>query len=496
MGTNGYATVTLVDNGGTSVVVPTQSVQLVIGCSSTGTVGTIVSTRNATTLNTIFGWGPLVEAAGLVCAAGGTVLACRATTTTPGAQTAVTHTGTGVSVMTVTGNAFGTYFVSVLVMANATIATGPTLIQVSLDAGRTYSPTINLGTAATFAIPGTGMTLNFTTASVVAGDTYVFSSVEPLWNDAGILAALNAFQASPYSQQGFGSVHIVGTSAGADATAFGGDLEAWAASVAPLYSQVILSARDAHAPTAWGGSGETESTWMTALLTDFSAVAQKRVAVCAAYYNIPSALTNPLGMVPRFRQSIAYSVAALTTTLTPNRSWGRVKNGALPFVVISPTTDPYDGFIYHNESINPGLNAGRFATTTTRSQKQGTYILQSNNMASTGAQINSWPLISVASVAESILQQEGSNLINDDVRLLKSGVMDPRDVSTAQSGIQSAINANMTSQQMISSGAVVVDGSANLLANDGQLPVSCTLVARQVILQVNVTLQYQNPNQS
>ena len=498
MGTNGYASITLVDNGGAAIVVPNQNVQFVTGTCSAGTVGQIIATKSVQTLNNLLGYGPLVEAAALTCVAGGTVLACKATTLTAGAQTAITHTGTGTSVVTVTGNAFDTYFVEVLVMANGTIATGPCPITISLDATRTFSPIINLGTATTYVIPGTGLTLNFAAGTLVAGDTYTFSTTEPLWNQAGILAAFNALNASPYAQQGFGSVHVVGqgASAGTDATSIGGYLNNWATQSAPLYSQAIFSAPDAAVPTTWGGAGQTEAAWMTAQLTSYLAVAQTRVSTCAAYYNLPSALISPLGVVTQFRRSIAYPVAALTTSITPNRSWGRVKKGAIPYILINPVKDPYDGFVYHNEAINPGLNAGRFVTTTTRSYKQGVYVLQANNMASTGAQINSWPLISVASVAETILIQTGTNLINDDVRLLKSGLMDPRDVATAQAGMQSAIDANMTNQQMISSAQVVVDGTQNLLANNGQVAVACTLVQRQVVLQVNITLQYANASQA
>jgi hypothetical protein len=507
MGTNGYATITLVDNGGAAIVVPNQNVQFVVGTSSQGTIGQIVATKSITTLNNTFGWGPLVEAAALATQSGGTVLACRATSATAGVNTAVTHTGTGLSVMTVTGALFDTYFVEALVMQNATIGTvSPApLIQISLDAGRSFSPSINLGVALTYLIPGTGMTLNFTTATIVAGDTYTFSTTEPLWNTAGITVAFAALAASPYAQQGFGSVHIPGVSSisaagtnATDMTTVGGLLEAWALQTAPLYSQAIMSFRDANVPTAWGGSGETDVTWSGLVATAAGGVAQKTISGCAAYYNMPSALVNPMGVVPQFRRSISYAVAARTVTsgFTANRSWGRVKFGPMPYILVNPLTMGTDGFVYHDESVNPGLNAARCVSMTSRGYLQGRYVLQANNLATTGAQINSWPLMSVASVARTILIQVGQQSVNDDVRLLKTGLMDPRDVATIQKGLQSAIDSNMTAQQLISSAQVVVDGTQNLISNGGQVPVTCTLVQRQTILQVNITLQYVNPAQS
>lgn len=502
MGTNGYATITLVDNGGAAITVPNQQVQLVIGTCSSGTVGQIISTRSPNTLNNTCGWGPGVEAASLTCLGGGTVLFIRAATAVAGTSSAVIHTGTGTSVLSITGTPFDTYYVKIVVMANATIATGPSLIQISLDAGRTFSPTVNFGTATTYAIPGTSITLNWAAGTLVAGDTFTFGTVEPMWNDAGIQSALNAYVASPYSQQTVGSVHIVGGAAaggaaGADATAIGGYLEGEASAIQPLFNAAILSARDASPAAAYGGTAESESAWMTSILADYSAVAQKRIAACGAYWNITSALVNPLGVSPRFRRSVAYAIAQRTVLLSgPNRSWGRVKDGALAPIVINPTTDPTDGFIYHNEAISPGLNAGRFVTTTTRSYLQGVYCLQANNMAATGAQINSWPLISIADFASTILQQVGQQEINDDVRLLKTGLMDPRDLATVQNALQSAVDSNLTAKNFISRAQVIVDGSQNLIGNGGQVPVTCTLTQRQTILQVNITQQYVNPNQA
>jgi|SRR5215469_5368614 len=504
MGINGYASVTLSDNGGASVVVPGQSLQLVIGCSSAGTVGQLVATRSALTLNNTFSWGPLPEAASLTCAAGGTVLAIRATSTTAGSASTVHFTGSGTSVITVTGTPFDTYYFKYKAITGGTIAVAGIQFQVSLDAGRTFSPTINLGTANTYAVPGTGVTLNFGAGTVVAGDAATFGTVEPMWNDAGILAALTAYANSPYAFNPIGSIHIVGGAvaggaAGADATAIGGNLEGavvGAAAINPLFNSAILSARDASPATIWGGTGETDGVWSGLIETDYSAVAQKRIAACAAYWNMPSGLTNPLGMAPRFRRSVAYAVAARTVQIQPQRSWGRVKDGPLANIVVDPVNDPSDGFVYHNDAtVAPaGLGDFRFVTTTLRSGKQGVFIRLANTMAVTGSQYSSWPLIAVADFAATILQQVGTNLINDNVRILQSGAIDPRDAVAIQNGMKTQLDAQMTNQQMVSSTLVVVDQTINTQLT-GAINYTATLTARQVVLQINGTLTYSNPTQ-
>jgi hypothetical protein len=505
MTTNGYVSVNVIDNGGAAIVVPSQSLQLVIACSSAGTVGQITATKSPITLGSTFGWGPLPESSGLAALGGATILAIRATSATAGAATSVTHTGSGTSIVTLSGTPYDTYYVQVNVVLGGTIGTGPITLAISLDAGRTFSPNISLGTANIYAIPGTNITLNFAAGTTITGDTYAFSTTEPLWNTAGILAALTAFAQSPYGQIGVGSIHIAGGSTvggtpGADATTIGGYLEGsvvGATATLPFFNDAIVNARDAHPPTAWGGAGETEATWMTAIESDYSAVSQKRITCCAGFFNMPSALVNPLGFIPRFRRPLSYAIAQRATQIQAQRSWGRVKDGPLAPIVVSPTTDPNDGFIYHNDAnfAPAGLGDFRFTTSTLRSGSNAIYARSAATMALTGSQYSQRPYMAVANVASEIIQQTGQQVVNDNVRLLPSGAIDPRDAQKIQASILGAINANMTSAQMITSATCVVDQTNNVQST-GQVNVTVTLVARGLVLTVNATLQYSNPNQA
>ena len=95
MGSQGYASVTLADGGGADIIVPSTQIQFIagIGIGGTASAGAIISTQNPATLQTNCGWGSGVEAGGLVCLAGGTVLFYRTPVVTKGTGTAVTLTG-------------------------------------------------------------------------------------------------------------------------------------------------------------------------------------------------------------------------------------------------------------------------------------------------------------------------------------------------------------------------------------------------------------------
>lgn len=501
----GYVTLTLIDNGGTNVSVPGQSVQLHIGCCSAGTVGQMYSTRSTSTLKSAVGYGPGPEQAANSIAAGGTVIFTKVAPNTHGTASAVTAGAgnTGATVMSVTldstNGAFDTNYVIVQGTAAGTIGTSAG-IKISLDAGRNFTPSIALGTATTYAIPNTGITLSFTTATIAVGDTFSFATTEPIWTDGELSAALTAFAASPYGTAGIGLVVIAGKAAGSDATAVDGYLVTLAAANQPIYTDCLMQARDASpAATPWGGSGESESTWMGSIETSFSAVASHdgMVSVSAGHYNMQSNYYTLLGMTPRYRRPASFSLCARAIVDPPNRSWGRVQDGALPWIIIDPVNDPLDGFIYHNEAVNPGLcNATqRFMALTTRAFLGGYYLLAPYTMAATGSQFFLRPYAAVANVARIIAFQVGQTEINDDVRTVAAtGALDPRDAGPFQEALNTALAAGMTQQGMVTSATAVVDTTSNVQSTNN-VNVAITLVQKTIILSVAISIQYSTPVQ-
>src|SRR5579872_3530078 len=174
----------------------------VFGCSSGGAAATIQGpyVGNPAQVVTDNGYGPGPELAAYLTAAGVTVLFCKLPSTTAGTASAVVPTGTGASVMTVTGVPLDAYNVIVTTAVSGTVGTAPEpTFTVSLDGGLTVSAQIRMPTSGVYTglASTTGMTLNFTTATMVAGDTYSFTTTPPLWNDAGVTAGLAALLASP-----------------------------------------------------------------------------------------------------------------------------------------------------------------------------------------------------------------------------------------------------------------------------------------------------------
>jgi hypothetical protein len=581
MTTTGDVQITVADGTAGIVVVPSQSVQVVIGCATAGTVGQVVATRSLSTLTSSFTSGPLPEASGLAIQAGGTVLAIRATTATAGfingttqiipaitatntsspiQVTSTAHglitgdvvtisgvvgqtgangtfqvtvltantftlnnstsvgawvsggtiaftggvvTATGTSAMWFTGAALDYYHPQVTIVAGGTVAVAGITFKISLDAGRTYGPTIALGTALTYAITGTGLTVNFQTGkTLVAGDYVRSSTTGPEPDAAGVAVALAALQASPYAATGWGSIHIVGTFAASDAAAFqaSGATSLDSLATGDIYTGAIFSCRDAKPPTAWGGLGETEAAWMAAIELDFISSSCKRLSCSAGHYNMPSAFPTAIASVPRFRRPLSWAYAARQVTIPAQRHAGRVKDGALAQIVVDATSDPSDGFLYHDERINPGLDfktggAGRFTSARTRvglgSSGLGYYIVNPLTLAPLGSDFWMFPYRLVMDVACDIAHGAGQQVVNDDLRANANGTLSDRDALAIKNAVLAALNTGMTNVGMISGCEVAVDQTQNILVTS-TVVITIRILARGYALQETVTIGFAN----
>ena len=485
-GTTGTVVISILD-GGSAVVVPASSIQAVIGTSSTGTANQPLAYKNINSLVAAYGYGPGVEAAALSIAAGGTVIFVKAATTTPGAQTAVTATAAGTSVVTVTGAAFDSYLVVVQYGVGGTISTTGITFRISLDGGKNFGPYLALGTATTYAIPQTGLTLNFAAGTVLSGGILRFSTTEPLWAISGVQSALSALQTSPFATSGWSSMHIVGAMSGANASTVQGYLNTMQTGY--IYTRALVNARDALVPVAFGGAGETEATWLSAILTDYSAVSATRIDAHGGHYNMPSAIVNPAASTPRYRRPLSFASAARQVTIPPQRHSGRVRDGALAQIVIDPTTDPTDGFIYHDERNNPSLDAARFTSALTRVGLTGYYIANPQLMSPLGSVFVYLYYGQVMDVASTIANQIGQRDINADIRLNDNGTIYENEARAIESNMTNALRDQMISTQMLSNVIVAVDRAVNVRTTSN-VNVAITLYARGYVLQESIQIAY------
>jgi hypothetical protein len=218
---------------------------------------------------------------------------------------------------------------------------------------------------------------------------------------------------------------------------------------------------------------------MTALATFVAGnAAQPRVEADGGYYNTPSAFANQAGGLPSYRRSLAWAHAVRRTQIGLQRRAGRVKDGPYSNISVSPSTDPADGFVYHDERVTPGLNAARIGSAMTWPKKgQGFFQCQEPLLSANGSQFTELAIGNVLDVACDIAYAAGVEEVSDDLLAQANGTLDTVALNTFQGGIQNALNEGMIQTPLVSSVTAIVSPTQNVVAT-GIIPVTVTVVPR------------------
>jgi len=418
-----------------------------------------------------------------------------------------------------TGTPTDTIYPMVVAQTGFTIGTTGGSILISLDAGRTFGPPIAVGTATTIALLDvggldTGITLHLGVATktwigggivngLPVGDYVRCSTVEPLPSDSTIalgLAALVTYLSG--SEAVFPLIQVTGIWTSADATAFesGGGTNLDSMKAQYLFERMLMPTRDALAPIAWGGAGETETTWLASLNAAFSATTANRVCACAGYYNMPTAFPTNFASSPIYRRPFSFALGARQVSIQPQTHAGRASGafgGNLSQIVRDPVRDPGDGFIYHDEYLTPSLDyylpggVGRFATARTRPRKRGFFAADPLTLASNGSDFSLLPKAIVMDVACTVVHGAMSNFSDADLTTKPNGTLSDSAAKTIFGACYDALVSAMKSQAMISDFSIVVDQTQNIQITQ-TLVVYVDLLGVIYVLQSNVTIGFVN----
>lgn len=459
-------------------------VTVVMGVSSIGTPNQPLSSPVPQTFVDNFGFGPGPQLAALIAAESGSpVTFVKLNATTPGSNTAVRNGGsnTSTSVVTVTGTPFDDGYWLIQVVTGGTVGTSA-VIQVSPDYGRTFT-VVNLGTGNSYAIPNTGLTLNFGAGALVTGDTFAFNSTAPHWVDTDVQSAL----ASLYNQTSFYplDIFITGPAQEADGVAINGYMTTLATK--KIFTNAILESVD----VTWGGlSNQTEAAWMTAIETAWAPFASTngQIGVSAGYYNEVSPIDGA-----EYRRPLSWFAAVRDASVAISEDWGYVERGQLTPMVI-PTSP--DGFVYHDENLLEGLDGARFITATSIQTLPGLYITNPNMMCAPSSDFNWVQHRHVINKFMQILYNFFVQKLNGSIRVSKdTGFILPQDANTLENGCDAQLAANIVNTGDCSSASIAVTRNNNILAT-AQLEVTGTVVPLAYAKQISITVGFNNPTVS
>lgn len=482
----------VVTNALGNVAVSPASIVAIFGVSSAGDVNVPSDVyRVPGDVAVDFGYGDGPELAANLITSGIRTIFTKVETDVPGSVGAVTHNGTGTSVMSVSGEPFRSYQISVIPTRAGTAGSEPEPgFKVSFDGGWTYSRTIRMpanriydGFAAT-----TGLTLEFTAGTLVVDDEYTAETTGPTFSAAGVLDALEAFRTSK-AQAGLG--FTVGALDEDGVTVCTAAVDAFINQ--KKFARFIFEARDQT-------SGETLQQWKDAISADFAPFTNDRVGVAAGAARVTSALTGF-----RLRASIIWLAAVragFVTSRTQGPTYaqdlGATEDGALVSFyqngVGSPVTE-----VYYDEQLSPGLDDARFITVTSYpgDDDGGYYITNPNLMSGPTSDFDLLQLGRVMDEACRVTNRFFLKKISTAVRVNpKTGFILEKDARSLESGNDQVIASTIVSTGNASQRAndqYTVVSRVDQIITSKTVTVTVTILPLAYMKQIMITMTFENP---
>ena len=387
----------------------------------------------------------------------------------------------GTSIPTLTGVPVDSFRVRFKWIVGGTRGTAGASFRFSLDGGVTYSAELQIGTATSYVIPRTGLTIEFSAGTFLAGDVYKFLTIEPKWGDGDVSDCIEALGETI---QKFRLIHLVGDLSAGSAVTFDTDVEALTNSY--RYVGLLGHARDFQAADV------DENGWIDALSDDFASFASTRVSVAAGHYNVVSPISGR-----KYRRPLSFVAAARIMGRPIQEHAGRVRTGALKGISIpsesDATTLELEDLVYHDSRITPGLKAARFMTARTRFGRPGLFIDKPAMMASPSSDYQMWPHRSVVDKACDITYEVLVDVLNDDLQLdpVTGHILD-KEAKAIESRLRSAFRDGLTSKRAASNVSATISRDDNIITTK-TLTAAVRVTPKGYVEGIDATVGFTNP---
>ncbi len=398
------------------------------------------------------GYGPAADLAANLVQGGSTVVVVPCDYT-PANPSAVVQTGGGVSVMTVSGDPFDRCIKAIVTVVRAgTVGDAvPPRVTVSWDGGLTETGAMNVpadGVFDAFAL-STGLTLNFTVATMVAAATYVFDVPYPTVAAADVVTALTSLR---QSTEAYSLIYVAAPFSRTDTDTIVSEVGEFEAK--KRFVAVFTETVDA--------DGDAEATWMADLSEDFEGFASDIACIAAGYAPCRSVVQSTV-----MWRSIGWLAAVRASQVAVSRDLGARADGALlPYVggaivTKSPVALP-TGYFIHDESLIPGLNTEQFMTIMSETGEAGYFVTNPNLMSGPSSDYTLLQFRRISCEVARLSNIYLTKQLSGDILLDQTGKALGKEVDKWQQGNDTACAA-LTTNQNVSSLATVIGRDANII---------------------------------
>ncbi len=367
-------------------------------------------------------------------------------------------------------------------VTGGTQGTAGATAKYSLDGGISYSATFPIGTAVLYAIPNTGITINFSAGTFVALDEYRWKTVGPAWV---VGDAQDCIGALGDQVQKFRLINLVGDCTGAIAHTLDSDLDGLATAYRYVGMQVHARDFDAELDT-------DETDWIDTIADDFSALSSTRISVAAGHYPTSSPVDGSSS-----RRSLALAAVARLMSRPIQEHAGRVRTGALKGLSIPSETArvnlDLEDLPYHDSRKTPTLKAARFMTARTRIGRPGLFIDTPAMMSSPTSDFQMWPHRSVIDKACDLTYEVLVDVLNDDLQLdpLTGFILD-KEAKAIESRLRSAFRDGLISIRAASAVVATVSRVDNIITTK-TLTVKIRVTPKGYVTGIDASVGFTNP---
>lgn len=408
-------------------------IPLILGCSSSGTVGAIVSVTDPSAVTDALGQGPLAEDLAYHAKVGGRALGMRLTGGVVGVASAVTPTrvGSSTGTITVAGAPYDEYDVWIEITKTGTLGAGE--FRYTLDGGQNYSSELVIPAGATYVVPSTNLTLTFVPGAGATyfqdGDLHKFTCQAPYFTTTNLTSAITAIKAA---RPNFDFIVLSG--APVDAAAAAAMFSALSTELAGLELLFMFQ----------GAIMDLGKDTASAIKSGMASVSSGRIL--AHYGKAPVLSAKPItGWGNPTRTAVcAYAYQAVKVGLSGDLK--RVEAGALPGI----------GAPVHDESgAATTLDDARISTFTKWLGRAGTYITQGRIKSDPTSVYELWPHVNVMMKAARTVYLNQQTFIGKNPRVNTSteiasgsagaaGTINPVDAKALEAPVKRALNAALS----------------------------------------------------
>ncbi len=351
--------------------------------------------------------------------------------TAAGANCPTDADATGTSVPAFSGTPRDAYRIRVkVVRAGASLSALTAGVKVSYDDGETYGEELAVPSSGALELGNTGLTVTFGSGTFVVGDLFRVRTAAPVFDSTGLVAALTALGTTPYDHE---YVHVAGALDASLAGDVKTSIEGLTAS--GVYRWAMGEARDA-------AEGESASTWLSAVTGSppgFTSFTSKRMALGGGYARVASRVIGG-----QHRRPVSWPISArlaklsrLTDNVGLAEHPGRVRRGEME--------DVQAGSLAHDVRLLPTLDTRRFCGLQSLQGRTG-YYATDRTCAPDGSDFTTIMNVRVMCLASRATQTILTEFVNDNVRTISGGRIDPRDAKAIEEYVASKLAATLSNR--------------------------------------------------